>query len=148
MLWKLPDPMALPPQQLYDAHLYQRIAFVKAVVSWHLWRRSKKRRWTHWNPHMVPLLQSTQSWPRKPCQHMQKAACSAGMKPAAARRSATTLEPLLLDLCGFRQWPQAWGTSQAPFSLAIKGFSKQPYYPGQKDTQRQVKLFGSSTGVL
>lgn len=139
--------MALLPQQLYDARLYQGIALVRAVVSCHLWRRSKKRRLTHWNPHMVPLLQSTQSWPRKPCQHVQKAAYSAGMKPAAARRSATMLETLLLDLCGFWQWPQAWGTSQAPFSLAIKGFRKQPYYPGQKDIQRQVKLFGWSTGV-
>lgn len=40
----LPDPMAFTSDQLCDANFYQKIALVKAVVSWDLWRSKKVRR--------------------------------------------------------------------------------------------------------
>lgn len=63
---------------------------------------------------------------RKLCHHVQSTAYPAGIKPVAAQRSAVTLEPLLLDPCGFWQWPQAWGTSQAHFPLLQGDLASSP----------------------
>lgn len=132
----LPDPMAFTSDQLCDANFYQKIALVKAVVSWDLWRSKKVRRVDR-NPSydifMTALI--TQPCPKKPCQQVPPAAYSAGMKLLQHReRTATTLEPLLWDLWSFWQWPWAQGTPPAPLSLAVR-IQKEPHYPGQKDTE-------------
>lgn len=98
----------------------ERIPLVKAVISWYLWR-SKKLRWIHRNPHMVPLLQVKKNLPAciNCCLFCRNESCSSTENCSNSGASFVGPVGLLAVTMGSRHFT-------SPFFPGSKGLASGP----------------------